>query len=162
MIVEVFSLLVVGLLLAAIYSGYRRIMLVRPGDFEELLKIIKQASDVKDLKVNPRMSARRGAKTESVGMIANFTYGVCYTGRIDGKKLDYCEITSERFGSTEGNADSDERKIHQIRNTLLALSRAKRITLEAGQHAEVWTEYGPFTEVDEARLRKDAAEFDPV
>jgi len=94
---------------------------------EEFVEVIKREG-CKTAVAEPYSDAKGGGETASVGVIANFQYMLEFMATTPrGRKVVYRERLFERFGSTRGFADAENRRNAGIKHFLLGEQKVKEL-----------------------------------
>lgn len=109
----------------------------------------------------PRIKAKNGTFTSTVGTIANYEYSTRFQSETPtGRPIVFDEIYGSRFGSERGFADSQDRELYALKGLLTADDRLQRVEerLENVETALV----GPRGIIDETthqRMYEDAKKY---
>ena len=133
---------------------------IKAHSLDEFIELVDNEGG-KSVTAKPFVSAKMGAETAAVGLIADFTYSAQFQSRtLTGRPIIFNEVYATRFGSSRGFVDVEDRALYALRVMLTADDRLLKIR---GKLSYVQTSIiGPKGTVDDAtrqRLYDDAQRF---
>lgn len=141
------------------FDFIRNLFRYKAKSVEEFVEVMK-SEGCRTAVAKPYSSAKGGAETASVGVIADFQYMLEFTATTPaGRKVVYRERLFERFGSDRGFADAEKRRNAAIKLFLLGEQKVKELQAKLpGVSVNLIGPNGrPMDDTMFAKLHQDAA-----